>query len=294
MPRWLIAFLACLALPLSAIADDDGPKSKTMARWVEYYKEVAAGYDVRLQSASDQRLEVSAEPVLVYSNPTIGYDTHGAIFVWTRTGRAEVIGAIWSKQITPDPDSRKNVNHEFHSLATEPLRARGADDVEWSPSGPGLEFTPVPDAPIPAKSRAERLVQMRQISREFTGYDLNPRTEGSNEDVERQLRVLSKPLYRYTESERDAEVGAAPVDLVDGAVFGLFLDWDPEILLVLETRPTASGPRWHYGVAYLDYKPLRLQHQSKDVWTKLEKNFGGPDKTYYCVIGVTNRSVEFE
>jgi hypothetical protein len=294
---WVRSLVFCLSwVVIAAVgeADEDRAASTTLRLWVEYYQEVASGYDIRLQSAPDERLAVSAKPVLVYSNPTIGYDTHGAIFVWTRNGRAEAIAAIWSKRIGADSKSLKNVNHEFHSLANEPLTARGTDGVVWSPSKPGLDFRLIPDAPEPAESRAGRLAQMRQISRDFTGFDLNPREEGSTEEVERELRVLAKPLYRYEEIDRKSDKDARTNAFEDGAVFGLFLDWDPEILLVLETRPTASGPRWHYAVAHVDYKPLRLQYQSRDVWSKPEKNFGRPDHKYYCVIGVAKRPVELE
>jgi hypothetical protein len=284
---------AWLAIVFAGIAADDEPASKRLNRWVKYYTEVAQGYDMRLKSAPDEPLMVSAEPLLVYSNPTIGFDTHGAFFVWTRNGRAEAIGAIWSKRIGADETSRKNVNHEFHSLATEPLVAHGKDGVKWAPDKPGLQFKPVPDAPLPAASRTKRLAQMRDISRQFTGYDLNPR-EGDGAEVERQMRVLPKPLYRYAEPEEGPRRAVIEEDVIDGAVFGLFHDWDPEILLVIETQPTAKGLRWHYGVAYVDYKPLRLEYKSTEVWSKPEKNFGSATHRYYCVIGVTTRPVELE
>src|SRR6188474_1202222 len=112
MPKVQLVVLACLAIVCSGIAADDEPKSKPLDRWVKYYTEVAQGYDIRLKSAPDEPLTVSAEPILVYSNPTIGFDTHGAFFVWTKNGRAEAIGAIWSKRIGAEATSRKNVNHE--------------------------------------------------------------------------------------------------------------------------------------------------------------------------------------
>lgn len=283
-----------------SVADEPAERAadaKRLERWVEYYTQVAQEYDVRLKSAPDERLTVSAKPILVYSNPTIGLDTHGAFFVWTRNGRAEAIAAIWSKRIGPEVTSRKNVNHEFHSLATEPLAAKGADGVTWEPAEPGLEFKPVPDAPVPGTTRAKRLSQMRQISRQFTGFDLNPRSDDPNTEEERRMRLLPAPMYRYAEAptaktEVKAENRSPPV--TDGAVFGLFFDWDPEILLVLEVRPTDDGPRWHYAVAYVDYKPLRLQLNGQDVWEKPEKNFGHPRGKYFCVIGVTTQTRDLE
>lgn len=293
MSKLKFALAAWLGLVCTSPAADGEPPAKLLDRWVKYYTEVARGYDVRLKSAPDEPLTVSAEPLLVYSNPTIGYDTHGAFFVWTRNGRAEAIGAIWSKRMGADPASLKNVNHEFHSLALEPLVAKGKDGVKWTPEKPGLELRPVPDAPPPAATRTKRLAQMREISRQFTGFDLNPR-EGDTEEVERQMRVLPKPLFRYDEPAAKPRRPGSEDEVLDGAVFGLFHDWDPEILLVLETRETDDGPRWHYGVAYVDYKPLRLEFKSREVWNKPDKNFGSATGGYYCVIGVTTKPVELE
>lgn len=288
-----IALCACLAMVGAALAADGESPARPLDRWVKYYTEVAQGYDIRLRSAPKEPLVVSPEPLLVYSNPTIGFDTHGAFFVWTRNGRAEAIGAIWSKRISAEETSRKNVNHEFHSLALEPLVAQGKDGVKWTPKKPGIELRPVPDAPAPAATRTKRLAQMRDISRQFTGYDLNPR-EGDGAEVERQMRVLPKPLYRYEEPKVDDSRSVIEEDVVDGGVFGLFHDWDPEILLVIETRPTDDGPCWHYGVAYVDYKPLRLELNAREVWSKPDKNFGSETGGYYCVIGVTTQPVELE
>jgi hypothetical protein len=173
------------------------------------------------------------------------------------------------------------------------LVAEGKDGVKWTPKQPGIELRPVPDAPPPAATRTRRLAQMREISRQFTGFDLNPR-EGDGEEVERQMRVLPNPLFRYDEPREGVRHSVIEEDLVDGGVFGLFYDWDPEILLVIETRATKDGPRWHYGVAYVDYKPLRLEHKSREVWSKPDKNFGSATGGYYCVIGVTTRPVELE
>jgi hypothetical protein len=287
MPK--LRIVMCAWLTCSVVVADDAAPPKSLEPWVKYYTEVAKGYDVRLQSEPDKPLAVSAEPVLVYVNPTIGFDTHGAFFVWTRNGRAEAIAAIWSKRQGVAATSLKNVNHEFHSLAAEPLVAKGKDGVKWTPQAPGLEFRLVPNGPPPAATRARRLAQMREISRQFTGYDLNPR-EGGEEEVERQLRVLGQPLYRFAEQENPTGDPVEP----DGAVFGLFLDWDPEILLVLEIRETREGFYWHYAVAYVDYKPLRLEHAGREVWSKPEKNFGSANDKYYCVIGVTTRPVELK
>ena len=274
----LVLGALAMFISLGAAEEPADPSRKAFERWVEYYQEVAGGYDIRLKSQPDEPLEVSAEPVHVYTNPSSGLDTHGAFFVWTHNGRAEAIGAIWSK-LTGRGSRIRYVHHEFQSLSTEPFVAKGREGLTWAPRAEGVELKEVADAPPPAKTKALRLAQMRAIARGFTGYHVNP--------TEFQLRLLAQPLYRY-EPPEDADA------LGDGAVFGLFMDWDPEILLVLEIRPTDAGPRWHYAVGRFSNKPLRLEHGGRDVWEHAGGDFGDPRGPFYAKHGVATRPAELE
>ena len=85
---WVLTLFIELLSPCIVMADEPDPK--VMKSWVEYYKEIARSYEIGLRSAPNTFLTVVETPVLVYSNPTSGRDTHGAIFIWTRNGRAEV------------------------------------------------------------------------------------------------------------------------------------------------------------------------------------------------------------
>lgn len=263
----------------------DSPQSKSedkqqFSRWVEHYQEIAATYDIRLGSARDHRLEVTAQPVHTYTNPSSGRDSHGAFFLWTNKGRPEAIGAIWSK-LTEAGGSQRYLIHEFQSLSTEPLRAKFSSKsarrgVNWNPAKAGVDPLPVPDAPQPAASRRLRLAQMRSIARKFVGYHVHP--------TERQLRLLPQPLYRF-ETEKAEQ---------DGAVFALFQEWDPEIILMLETRKTATGPQWHFCTGRFSDRPLRLEYQNNDVWRHGGGDFGDPSGPFFAVHGVSVRAAKFD
>src|SRR5204862_3574113 len=124
----------------------------------------------------------------------------------------------------------RSVIHEMHSLSLEPLTATRQGKVFWKPRGPGIEPFPIPDAPEPAASAPLRLTQMRGLAREFSAATIR-------ETVERQLQFRPQPVYRYDKPTADR----------DGAVFVGFEDWDPELLMLIEIRATAEGPRWHAG-----------------------------------------------
>jgi hypothetical protein len=44
------------------------------------------------------------------------------------------------------------------------------------------------------------------------------------------------------------------------------LGTDPEVLLLLESRPTDEGYRWHYAPVRFTFRPVALEHRGKEVW----------------------------
>lgn len=187
------------------------------------------------------------------------------MFVWTREGRPEILGSIWSRQEA----GRRQVIHELHSLALEPLSATRNGNVFWSPRGPGIDPLPIPGAPEPATTPALRMVQMRGVAREFSGSTIR-------DTIERPLQFRSQPVFRFEKPSAER----------DGAVFVGFEDWDPELLLLIEVRSTANGPRWHAGFARFTNLPVSARHKGVEVWSfkanAAEGPMGGFDKRFYC------------
>ncbi len=147
----------------------------------------------------------------------------GSVFVWTHGGRPELIGCIGSHQNKPGVS---NVFHEFHSLSEQPLQPVRLGRNTWQPMKAGVEVVPLEDAPKPADSDKARLLQMRNLAREFQG------SMKDNQDVT-ELRLLTQPIYRYSAEKRD---------VLDGAIFAMvWKGTDPEVLLMLEARPRTAG-----------------------------------------------------
>lgn len=262
--------LVALAL-LLAQSEATKPAAADKARFEraqKYYQSVAAEYEME-QGQPPVRLKLQPEPVLSYANPGGNGRSHGALFVWARDGRPEIVGAIWSRQ----PGEQRYVIHEMHSLALEPLTATRKGKVFWSPKGPGIEPFLIPRAPEPAATPALRLVQMRGLAREFTAST----TRGT---VERQLQFRPQPVYRFEK----------PTAERDGAVFVGFEDWDPELLMLVEVRANDNGPRWHAGFARFTNLPVSARHKDVQVWSfqesSAEGSLGGFDKRFYAVHGV--------
>ncbi len=98
--------------------------------------------------------------------------------------------------------------------------------------------------------------------------------------VERPLQFRPQPVFRFEKPSAER----------DGAVFVGFEDWDPELLMLIEVRATANGPRWHAGFARFTNLPVSARHQGVEVWSFKESPAEGPmggfDKRFYAVHGV--------
>ena len=172
------------AQPAGSIA---APKpSDAAARALDAFKAEAAEYVVKLESRPTEKLQLVKEPVLRWDNPArTGED--GAIFVWTRGGRPEMIGTIFTYRF----NDRINRKHELHSLAVEPLTAEFRGQEVWAPKSSGVKFTSLPGAPAPAATSRQRLTQMKALAREFAASMKDEQGESY------QLRLLTQPLVRY-------------------------------------------------------------------------------------------------
>jgi hypothetical protein len=145
------------------------------------------------------------------------------------------------------------MEHEFHSLAEMPLSAKFHGEPAWSALESGVKFIDVPDAPPPAASQPQRQLQMRALAKEFAGLG---KFGASPSDV--SLRLLPQPLYRYE---------APQEGVLAGGLFAFVRATDPEILLVIEARGTATEARWQFAAARMhSTAALRLEHDEKRVW----------------------------
>lgn len=251
--RWLLlAVLPVGVLSTAAVAWPQKPAETpaTPENIEAAYKislAAAAEYDFRVGD-NPKPLELVREPKLKWSNPAMS-DVQGNVFVWTRDGRPLVVGSF-TKWFSP----RSVMQHEFHSLTEEPLSARFHGDAVWTTSEVGLRFAAIPNAAAPAAGEAQRLLQLRQLAKEFTGT-----AKYRNAPSDTELRLLPQAVHSY----------AAPKQgILNGGLFAFVRGTDPEVFLLIEARGTdAASARWQFAIARMtNMAELRLRHQEKQVW----------------------------
>lgn len=234
-----------------------GASADPAAKPQDELQEAATAYDIRLATDRPRRLTLHSTPLLRWSNP-VRQGGRGAVFLWLDDGRPEAVGALYrfkrGEMLCED--------HEFQSLAPTGLTATYDGRDVWYPKRPGLTLVPIPGAPAPGSTPAERLRQLRTLASQFKAF-LDSPTQAT------ELRLLARPLYRYE------------TDRADGALFGFVQATDPEVLLLIESSARDGGTAWRYGLARLSMLALRAELKDRVVWrVDRDEDRFAPDKPY--------------
>ena len=224
---------------------EDVDKKARAAGFLKTAQRAAAGYQFYANDDLKSKLKLHQQPILRWTNPVIG-EVYGGVFVWTANGRPEVIVSIY-RFYSP----YQVIGHEFQSLSLgKPIAIRD-DRRVWLPARAGLELKSVPESPTPADSPSKRLLQMRKLAGQFSAV------KRDYQQIDRKLRLLNRPLYRYQSGDPN---------LLDGAMFAFVHGTDPEVVLLIEARRTKQGFVWQYAIARLHHRRLRVFHKDKQVW----------------------------
>jgi hypothetical protein len=258
MVVYLLASAAISAVAQDPVNREQGEPSQAKT-WAERAAKMALAearaWDIRLEKDDGPQAKLIEQPVLKWSN-TYEASVYGSSFVWTQDGRPAAIACIY-KFFTTDI----KFDAEFHSLATAPLVAIKEKQTAWQPQDAGVEFKPLSAAATPAKTAGQRLVQMRDLAREFSAE-----ATAVIDKTKHRLRLLPQPLFRY---RSDSQA------VLDGAIFAFARETDPDVLLLLEaTAPSEGQPStWQYAIARMHVGALSVKHGDKEFWSVTEMSW---------------------
>jgi hypothetical protein len=262
--RKLICLCLLFGASTSAFPQESDPAAASddqqMKLWREVYAEVAQWHTFSVGQDTPEEARFHPQPLHTYANPAGGSQSHGSIFLWTRDDRPVVIGALWS---LVRKDTRQ-IKASLHSASSDELTGRRKGEQFWHPR---QEFHLIawPSKTPPADTALKRLVQMRNMMSSIQAM----RTVN---DRESQLRCLPQPLYRYQNET-----------ILDGAMFGFFDNWDPEVFILVEVS-AAQPDRWKVGMVRFSDKKLDVRYKDQTLWQYdpegKEPRLGGVDFLY--------------
>ncbi len=236
-------------------------KEELADRRIVFMKSALAHYTVQVGDSKEPAKV--ADPCLRFTNDLSGV-TDGIISVYAvNGGRPAAVGQFFKNA------PRSWVN-EFTIIAENNVTIMRSGRPFWKPSEYVCKLTDLPGSPVPAAKSALRLAQMRSIATDFSVVD----HFGSQEITKHNLRLLTQPVYRYSEAGK----------IVDGALFIFALGTNPECSLLLETFEDDKGARYRYALAPMSIFELEARHKETPVWA-IERRifFGNSCRSYYAL-----------
>lgn len=247
-----LMLIVILSAGLAAGDAPSKPDEKSLTQKLErQFQQQAEAYSFALDTDRKRLLTLQKTPVMRWTAD----GNFGAVWVWTEKNRPQLVGCLGSFR---NGNDQLEGFHEFHAITAQPLpRIRIGNDYVWEPTQPGPSPQRMGGAPVPASTHRLRLLQMRQLAREFS-FEMR-----SNKQVS-QLRLSPTPIYDYE---------VADGDVIDGAVFSYLWDvgTDPEALLLLESRRTSDGIAWYYIPLRFSWRELSMKHGDHELWHVPEK-----------------------
>jgi hypothetical protein len=208
-----------------------------------------------------EELTLSRAPVLRWSYPARNVDD-AAVFVWLSKDRPEIVATVMSYR-AGGQDLRRA--YEFLSISQNRLSGVHDGVRVWHPEAPGFMWRPVLGAPGPAATTAQRRRQMHDLAATF-------QVAVQSNQNRYELRLLSRPLYRYS----SAEAG-----ILDGALFAFVEGTDPELILALETP--VDDPSWKFAFGRLTRWEIEIRHQGRLVSEFQEMTGAGDASDTYLI-----------
>lgn len=252
----LIGLSLCCLLPMLGIAQTGEQKAsdekkkiraENLLKWSRTFSEntrVAV-----LVNGKEQVGELKAEPVMRYSDEP-RFISDATLWVWSVNSRPVAIQKVEVNDLVAVP----LWTICFGSFSESNVEVRWPSSHTFKSREPGWMFEPIPDADAPAERPAARSLQMRALSRRFSG---NVYSVTQKSTVE--MRLLPKPTYEYFDPETKLPIGA---------VFGLASNGtNPTIFVVIEARRDKDGRLgWHHAHTRMtsDTGALRLDDQT--IW----------------------------
>ena len=242
------ALLLFIVLGAGARAGQSGDEEKDQFAAAASYLQVAVeGMHVRLEGgANPEAHRLQPTPLLKYSDPARGYLAAG---LWRlgKAGRPKgfVSAEYWAPN-TDNPSDQPFVSFEFIPLSDQPFELAGRRaELKWTWDGSGTRPIVLPEAPAPAASPRQRLVQMRNIVRRLDVKEIyreNPIA----------LRLMTQPVDRYEDRERG---------IVDGAAFLFAHGTNPEILVLLE----CTNQRWQLCILRMSWAESFVELDGREI-----------------------------
>lgn len=202
--------------------------------------------------------------LLRFDDPTRANE-FGSIWIWADGGRpAAILESYWS--------TNRLWVMVVNQLDEGSIQVTMQDRSWWTPQQTDVVWVPLPSQDNAATGPVKQSLQLRSIARRFRSHEF---WDPGNSRYE--LRLLSRPLYRYTDPSRNVQ---------DGALFVFANGTNPEVILLLEARTDHDNKplKWYMGFARLGHAEMHVLLDDQSVWTVSRVQPRSPNENYWLSV----------
>lgn len=212
-----------------------------------------------------RELEMLDQPVLRYGDIPRANDL-GSVWIWQLDGRPQAVMELYRGT------NGRAWAHVVHSLAAGGIIGDfGGGAPKWTPSEPGIKWNNIGNEPVPAERPAVRVRQIKELAQRFTAHEF---WDPNNSRFE--LRLLVQPVHKYSN---------AASGLLDGAVFLLCHETNPEVVLLIEAvQGTDAAAAFRYALARLGHAELHVEFDGKEVWKQRRIDNPRSSDAYFLIM----------
>jgi len=140
----------------------------------------------------------------------------------------------------------------FASMSTLPIEGVWAEGKTFSAAEPGVTFSSLPGAPVPANGKNDRSRQINSLVRRVNLIVTDPDLK-----FQENLRIQRQPIHRYD----DEEAG-----ILDGALFRFSTDGTcPDLLVLIEAQKEKDeAAQWKIAMARMTNCELQVRDQDRE------------------------------
>lgn len=243
---WMMFFCSLLPRIGWAQAEKAPPTDELQDRQARFtfIQQKLESFDLRYADGEQRELKLTPEAVLKYTNPVRSADGIAASYLWLDGNRPVAAASLSIRQ-------EDKVFRELVSFTSRPLILTKSGMPLWTPTSRAAEPRELLGSPAPARSAAQRLLQMRTLAREFKVKMFR--------DPPVDARLLPQPVHRYTDPEQGIQ---------DAALFAFVETTDPEAFLIIEAIAPKkdTAPAWHYRFARMTSAGLEVRRGEEIVF----------------------------
>ena len=241
-------------------------KKVELPTWRRYLEASMRDYTLDDPADPEGKFMLTERPVFIHAEPLQG-EERGLVYLWKDKDGRPVAAITGILMRFSEGDSAWRELHEYHSLWDASVRMYDKGRKVWQPSGAGLTWEKFSvDSKEVAKTERLRKLQLKKVARRFKArMNYSDRGEWS-------LRLIDKPIYDYTYQNENKQS-------VSGGVFAFCRSTDPEVLLLIESRPKKDGEiEWFWAAACFSAHSSFLSLDEKEVWTIDQPRFSASYK----------------